>query len=76
MAVTQTDIDNLNSAIALGEKQVILDGKSVTYRSIADLITARNDLQESLNIAAQAVAPKRRPKQITRVYAGRGYHCE
>ena len=45
MAVTQQDIDALNAAIASGERVVVLNGQSVTYRSIDDLIKARNDLR-------------------------------
>jgi len=73
MAVTQTDIDTLNSAIATGEKAVILDGQSISYRSISDLIAARNDLQEQLNRAAAVVTNKRKPKRVGMYYAGRGY---
>lgn len=74
MAITQADIDALNAAIASGERQVVLGGQSITYRSIADLITARNDLQSQLT--AQAVADgvvKRRPKQWYAYQNGRGY---
>lgn len=75
MAVTQTDIDNLNKAIASGERQVTIGSQSVTYRSIADLIQARNDLQTQLN-AQNETQPRPR---ISRLYfAGRGYNkgCE
>lgn len=68
MAVTQTDIDRLNEAIATGEKQVVLDGQSITYRSISDLIEARNDLQEQM----QRAAGKRRPRQFGLYLATRG----
>jgi hypothetical protein len=71
--VTQTDIDNLNAAIATGEKQVVLDGHSITYRSISDLIAARNDLQEQLNRQA-AQSQGRKPKRVGLYYSGRGYH--
>jgi len=64
MAVTQTDIDNLNAAIATGEKAVILDGQSITYRSISDLIAARNDLQTQLNKAAAASTSVRKLKRV------------
>lgn len=74
MAVTQTDIDNLNAAIATGEKQVVLDGQSITYRSISDLIAARNDLQEQLNRQSAQVANTRRVKRFQLYYAGRGYN--
>jgi hypothetical protein len=74
MAVTQTDIDNLNAAIATGEKQVVLDGHSITYRSISDLIAARNDLQEQLNRQAAQVSQSRRVKRFQLYYTGRGYN--
>lgn len=67
--VTQLDVDALNSALTNGEKQVVIDGQSITYRSVADLIAARNDLQEQLN--RQAVS--RRPKRTMLYHAGRGY---
>lgn len=73
MAVTQTDIDALNAAIATGEKAVILDGQSISYRSISDLIAARNDLQEQLNREVAALNNRRRPKRFAMYYAGRGY---
>lgn len=73
MAVTQTDIDTLNAAIATGEKAVILDGQSISYRSISDLIAARNDLQEQLNRAAAIANNRRRPKRVGMYYSGRGY---
>lgn len=69
MAVTQADIDALNSAIASGERVVVLNGESVTYRSIPELITARNDLQQQLD----AALPVKRNKRIYNYYAGRGY---
>lgn len=70
MAVTQTDIDALNAAIASGEKQVALGAQQVTYRSISELIVARNELQRQLD-AQNAVAPKSRQTKL--YYAGRGY---
>lgn len=69
MPVSQQDIDALNTAIAGGEKQVVLDGQSVTYRSTDELIKARNDLQTQLNRGSQV----QRPKRIYNYYAGRGY---
>lgn len=70
MAVTQTDIDALNAAIASGEKQVALGAQQVTYRSISELIVARNELQRQLD-AQSAVAPKSRQTKL--FHAGRGY---
>lgn len=73
MAVTQADIDALNAAIASGERQVTLGAQSVTYRSIADLITARDDLRQelaNLQLSAAGTPVRRRG---TFYYAGRGY---
>jgi len=41
MALTQSDVDRLDAAIATSELEVEVDGRRVRYRSIADLISAR-----------------------------------
>ena len=41
MAFTKDDIDALNEAIASGELTVLVDGKQVTYRSVAELLAAK-----------------------------------
>lgn len=41
MALSQTDIDALDKAIASGELTVSYDGRTVTYRSIGELKRAR-----------------------------------
>jgi hypothetical protein len=48
MAVTQADIDRLNNAIRSGEQTVSYNGRSVTFRSISELIKARDDAQAEL----------------------------
>lgn len=65
MPVTQADLDRINSAIATGERQVVLDGQSITYRSVAELIAARDDVQKQLNRVTAAASPVSapRPKQ-------------
>ena len=40
MALTQTDLDNLESAMASGALTVEIDGERVTYRSIEGLRSA------------------------------------
>lgn len=70
MAVTQTDIDALNAVIASGEKQVALGAQQVTYRSISELIVARNELQRQFD--AQTAAPVK-SRQTKLYHAGRGY---
>ena len=49
MAVTQTDIDNLNVAIASGARSATVGGQTLIYNTTASLIQARNDLQKQLN---------------------------
>lgn len=74
MAVTQQMIDDLTDAIASGERVVVLNGQSVTYRSIDDLIKARDKLQDDMNAASAVAAGKKRRKQRYAYYAGRGYN--
>jgi CO dehydrogenase/acetyl-CoA synthase gamma subunit (corrinoid Fe-S protein) len=70
MSTTQADIDRLNAAIAREERQVTIGGETVVYRSTADLIRARDDMQ--VQLARENGATRRR--KITRLeYAGRGY---
>lgn len=74
MAVTQQDIDNLTAAIASGERQVTIGSQSVTYRSIAELLQARDTLMRDLAAQEAAVDPTlRRTKSYSLVQAGRGY---
>ena len=48
MALTQTDLDNLDAAIASSELEVQVDGKLVKYRSTSELLKARNHVQQVL----------------------------
>lgn len=48
MAYTTTQLQALEDAIATGELTVEYDGKRVTYRSVAELITARNFVRGQL----------------------------
>lgn len=58
MAFTQTDLDNINAAIATGEMTVEVNGRRVVYRSIADLKDARALIKDEL-AAANPVSPRR-----------------
>jgi hypothetical protein len=50
MAFTQTQLDALDVAIASGTLSVSFsDGKSVTYRSMAELIQARDMMKNSIS---------------------------
>lgn len=74
MSVSQADLDALNAAIASGEKQVALGAQQVTYRSISELIAARNDLKAQLDAQTADDAGTPRKSRQTRLYqAGRGY---
>lgn len=48
MALSQTDLDALDAAIATSELEVELDGRKVRYRSIDELIRARNHVASVL----------------------------
>lgn len=70
MAVTQSDIDNLNAAIASGTRQVTIGGQTVLYQTTESLIKARDDLQRELN---KTTSTERRSRRMSAYYAGRGY---
>jgi microcompartment protein CcmL/EutN len=70
MAITQTDIDNLNAAIASGTRSVTIGGQTITYGTVDALIRARNDLQKLLNAEAGA---RTRSRQTYAYHAGRSY---
>lgn len=69
MAVSQTDIDNLNTALASGVRSATVGGQTVTYGTVDALIRARNDLQRQLD---KATLPTPRHRQTYVQYAGRG----
>ena len=67
MAFTQTDINNLNLALARGEKTVRIGDKWVEYHSPEQIIKARDDLQRQLN------AETPRTRIVYHTQSGRGY---
>lgn len=70
MAVTQSDIDNLNTAIASGTRSVTLGGQTITYNTTASLIAARDDLAKQLRVQTRTT---RRSRQTLAYQNGRGY---
>lgn len=53
MALTQTDLDAINTALAHGELTVrAANGSTVTYRSVDELLKARKVAQEDIAAAA------------------------
>jgi hypothetical protein len=67
VAVTQSDIDRIDQALASGALTVETDGRRVTYRSIAELQSARAELLRRLDGAA---APPR--MRLVRLSASKG----
>jgi len=72
MAVTQADIDKLNSAIKSGVRSVTIGGITTIYNTTESLIKARDDMQTQLN-AQNAQTKPRKSKQMQLVSTGRGY---
>lgn len=74
MAIQQSDINALNEALATGERVVRKGDKMVEYRSVEELLAARNALQAQLDaeqVEAGTIPP--RPKQTRLYHAGRGF---
>lgn len=69
MAWTQTDLTNIETAIASGELTVSFEGRTVTYRSMEDLLKARAEIKASLASAGTIAKPVR---QI-RVWSSKGF---
>lgn len=49
MALGQSDLDRIEAAIANGRLTVQFEGRSETYRSMDDLIKARDLIKQSMN---------------------------
>ena len=73
MAVTQADIDNLNAAIASGERQVTIGNQSVTFNDTESLIKARDDMRAEYARATREATGTRILRQTRLYHAGRGY---
>ncbi len=74
MPILQTDIDALTEALATGERMVRKGDKVVEYRSVDELLAARNALQAQFD-AEQAASGTvaARPRQTRLCHGGRGY---
>ncbi len=73
MTVLQSDIDALTEALATGERLVRKGDKTVEYRSIDEIILARNTLIAQKASDDALLAGKPRPKQTRLYHGGRGY---
>lgn len=54
MALTTTDLSNIDAAIATGELEVEFNGRRVRYRSVAELMAARAHVASVLQTEANA----------------------
>lgn len=52
MAWTQTDVDTLEAAIATAELTVRFADREVTYRSVAEMLKARDAIKSSIQGAS------------------------
>lgn len=56
MAFTLNQLNALDAALASGQLSVNYDGKSVTYRSVSELVLARNLIKGELMASGQLPA--------------------
>jgi len=66
MAYTTTHLAAIESAIATGELTVSVDGRTVTYRSVSDLLKAKREIEAGLVSSGQTAKPVTQ-SYITRV---------
>lgn len=50
MAYSQTDLDNIEAAIAEGVSSVSVAGRTITYRSLDDMIRLRDLIRRELGL--------------------------
>lgn len=72
MSFTPTDLQNINAAIATGELSVEVNGRRVVYRSVDDLIKARNLVQADIAGAGASASMPRRGAYQVRFTTARG----
>ena len=65
MAFNAEHLASIEAAIGTGELTVEINGKRVTYRSMADLMRARDRIKSEL-VATESVAPRRSYAQRVR----------
>ena len=65
MSFTLSQLDAIETAIASGELKVAYDGREVVYRSMDDLIKARNTISAALQ-STGTVTAKRKFSYISR----------
>ena len=61
MSWTSTDLTNIESAIARGQKKVQINGRMIEYQTIADMLKARDVIKQELGDQAATTAGVTRP---------------
>lgn len=59
MAYTQTQLTNLENAIATGALRVESDGQVVVYRTLEDMIRVRDTMRAELGVSSTGATGKR-----------------
>lgn len=72
MPFTSSDLAAVDAAIASGELTVEVEGKRVSYRSVADLLKARETIVGELNAATASATSPRRGTYAVRFTTARG----
>lgn len=61
MAWTTTDLSNIETAIARGQKKVQINGRMMEYQTIGDMLQARDAIKQELSDQAAETAGVTRP---------------
>lgn len=73
MATLQEQLAAINEALATTEKQAALGSQQVTYRSINELIAAKNEIMKQIQEAEAVTSGARTSRQTNLFQCGRGY---
>ena len=58
MAYTQTDLDNIQRAIASGTESAVIEGRSIRFRSLDEMQQIEAKIKESLAAASSPTTAK------------------
>ena len=60
MAYTQTDLDNIQKAIASGTESAVIEGRSIRFRSLDEMQQIELKIKEALDAATNPTTAKTR----------------
>jgi hypothetical protein len=66
MPYTQTDLDKITKSIATGAMQAMINGESVTFRSLEEMRGIKRDIERALHSTAAAPFQTRYPSTADR----------